>query len=106
MKYAVIRTGGKQYLVQENATIETEKLPDDEGKAVKFDEVLLLVDNGNIKVGRPFVAATSVRGKVMSHIKGVKKHGIKYQRGKYRTKFGHRQSLTRVQIEQIGRKKA
>lgn len=96
---AVIKTGGKQYNVSEKDIIYVEKLDVEEGKTVTFDEVLAL---GN-KIGTPLVEGAKVSGKVVKHGKGKKIIVFKYRPKKdSRTKKGHRQNYTKVEITKIG----
>lgn len=102
MKYAIIKTGGKQYKAEENRYILIEKLDAEVGAAVSFDEVTLVSDNGNIKVGQPTVAGAKVTGKVLAQGKDEKILVFKYKRKKmYRKRYGHRQPFTKVMIESI-----
>ncbi len=102
MKYAVIKTGGKQYRVCQGDEIEIEKISTPEGKTVTFDEVFLLVDEKKIKIGRPQVAKAKVKAKVLSHFKGKKIRVATYKaKSRYRRVKGHRQQLTRVKISSI-----
>ncbi|MFV0247137.1 MAG: 50S ribosomal protein L21 [Mycoplasmatales bacterium] len=96
---AVIKTGGKQYNVSEKDIIYVEKLDVEEGKTVTFDEVLALGD----KIGTPLVEGAKVSGKVLKHGKGKKIIVFKYRPKKdSRTKKGHRQNYTKVEITKIG----
>jgi len=100
--YAVIRTGGKQYKVQEGDIIRVEKLDVEEGSTVQFDEVLALRDDNGLKVGTPVVEGAVVEGNVLGHGKGKKVIIFKYKPKKnYRKKQGHRQPYTKVQITKI-----
>lgn len=101
-KFAVIKTGGKQYIVTEGVWYEFEKLPVEEGKEVIFEEVLLVSEGGTVKIGEPFVAGAKVTGKVLNHFKDEKVVVLKYKpKKRYRKKTGHRQQLTKVQITKI-----
>jgi large subunit ribosomal protein L21 len=111
MKYAVINAGGKQYITREGETIEVDRIPLQKGDAVKWDEVLLLVDDSKVAVGNPLVKGASVKGKVVDQVKGKKILVFKYiPKERYRKRRGHRQRYTRVMIEKIAqtqpRKKA
>lgn len=100
--YAIIKTGGKQYKVQENESIYIEKLDVEEGKAVTFDEVIMVVDGDTTKVGTPVVDGASVTGKVEKQGKERKVVTYKYKPKKHsHTKMGHRQPYTKVMIESI-----
>ena len=99
---AVIKTGGKQYLVSPGDKIQIEKIDKEEGKEVEFSEVLLVEKRGKAKIGTPFVKGAKVIGKVIRHGKGKKILVLKYKRRKrYRVKRGHRQQFTEVEILKI-----
>ena len=99
--YAIIKTGGKQYRVEENAIIEIEQLSAQKGDEVRLDVMLLGTDDG-IKVGTPLVQGAQVVGKVLDHFRGEKINGFTYKSKKnIQRHFGHRQSLSRVKIEKI-----
>lgn len=100
--YAVIETGGKQYRVQEGDTIFVEKVAGNEGEALSFDKVLLISNDEDIKVGKPYVDGVSVNGIILEHGKAKKIVVFKFKRKKdYRKKQGHRQPYTKVKIEKI-----
>lgn len=104
MKYAVFTSGGKQYKVSEGSVVELEKLQVEAGKNVVFDQVLLQVEDGIVNVGTPNVFGVSVTAKVLDHIQGKKIRVAKFKaKARYRKVYGHRQDLTRVQIETIGK---
>ncbi len=99
--YAIIETGGKQYKVAEGDVIYVEKLVAAEGDAVKFDKVLA-VGGENTVIGTPVVEGASVDAKVLAQGKGKKIIVFKYKPKKgSKTKQGHRQPFTKVQIEKI-----
>lgn len=101
-KFAVIKTGGKQYVVSEGSYYEFEKLDAEEGKEVTFEEVLLVADGTNIKLGTPAVAGAKVTGKVLSQFKDDKVVVFKYKpKKRYRKTYGHRQQKTKVEITKI-----
>jgi len=101
MKYAIIQTGGKQYKVSEGDTVTVEKLENAVGQKVAFDQVLLLV-NGSVYIGQPYVAGVTVAGKVIDQVKGKKIRVAKFKaKARYRRVSGHRQQLTKVLIEKI-----
>lgn len=100
--YAVIETGGKQYRVQEGDQLFIEKLDVESGESVKFDKVLLVSNNGEVKIGKPYVDGANVQAKIEKHGKGKKVIVFKYKPKKdYRKKQGHRQPYTKVVIEKI-----
>jgi large subunit ribosomal protein L21 len=102
MKYAILDSGGKQYIAREGETIEVDRLPLEIGKPVEFKEILLVAENGNIAVGTPTVKGASVKGRVQDQIKAAKVIVFKYvPKQRYRRKQGHRQLYTRVEIEKI-----
>lgn len=106
MKYAVIKTGGKQYKVTEGQVIEVEKL-DSDGASYVFEEVLLVVDGDNVEVGSPTVSGMKVFADVISDVKGEKIEVFKYKsKSRYRKHTGHRQKYTQLKINGIGAKVA
>ncbi len=100
--YAVIKTGGKQYRVQQGDVIFVEKLDAQADDAVSFDEVLLVGDGENAQVGTPVVEGAKVEGKVLAQVKSRKIVVFKYKAKKNeRKKQGHRQPYTKVEITAI-----
>ena len=102
MKHAVIMTGGKQYRVAEGDVIFVEKLDAAAGEAVKFDQVLAVIDDENVVFGKPVIEGASVSANVVKNGKGAKVRVYKMKPKKgYRRTQGHRQPYTKVQIEAI-----
>ena len=100
--YAIIKTGGKQYRVEEGQIIKIEKLSAEEGDNVEFDRILALSDDNGFKAGSPTVEGASVKGKVIEQGKNKKIIVFKYKpKIRYRKKTGHRQPYTKVLIEDI-----
>ena len=100
--YAVIESCGKQYKVAEGDVIFFEKLDCEEGKKVTFENVVMISDNDNIQIGNPYVKDVSVEGNVVSHGKHKKIIVFKMKPKKNeRTKQGHRQPYTKVEITSI-----
>jgi len=100
-KFAVIKTGGKQYLITEGQTIEIEKLAGETGDKVEFDEILML-QNGKLEMGQPMVEGAKVDGKILKQFKDDKKVVFKYKNKTRQAKLkGHRQNLTEVEITKI-----
>lgn len=99
---AVIKTGGKQYIVSPGDKIKVEKLEVEEGKEVTFSEVLLLEKSRKIEIGTPTVKGAKVEGKVLNQGKGEKLIIFKYKpKKRYKRKIGHRQKFTEVEITKI-----
>ncbi len=103
--YAVIETGGKQYRVEEGTVLEHERLNGVEvGQTVDFDRVLLLVEDGKVRVGTPYLENVVVKGEVRRDDKGPKVVVYKYKSKKgYRRKSGHRQPFMATAITAIER---
>ena len=100
--YAIIATGGKQYRVSEGDMIYIEKIDAQVDSTVSFD-VLLVGNDGDVKIGTPVVEGVKVEGKVVGQIRGEKIVVYKYKSKKnYRRKQGHRQPYTKVEITKIG----
>lgn len=101
-RYAIFKTGGKQYQALEGKTISIEKLDVQEGETVSFNEVLLKkTADGKIEIGQPFLK-TPIKAVVIKHMKGPKLIAFKFKRRKKHTrKQGHRQPQTIVRIESI-----
>ena len=100
--YAVIESCGKQYKVAEGDIVFFEKLDAEEGKKITFENVILVSDEKEVKVGNPYVKNVKVEGKVVSHGKAKKIVVFKMKAKKnYRRKQGHRQPYTKVEITSI-----
>lgn len=100
--YAIIATGGKQYRVSEGDVIYIEKIDAQVDSTVSFG-VLLMGNDGDVKIGTPVVEGVKVEGKVVGQIRGEKIVVYKYKSKKnYRRKQGHRQPYTKVEITKIG----
>jgi len=99
---AVIKTGGKQYLVSPGDKIKIEKLDKKEGQEVTFNEVLLMEKNKKVEIGTPLLKEAKVTGKALKHGKNKKVIIFKYKAKKrYQVKKGHRQPFTEVQVINI-----
>lgn len=99
---AVIKTGGKQYKVSPKDKIKIEKLEIEEGKEVIFDQVLLVDKNKKVEIGDPLVRGAKVVGKVLKQAKAKKVIILKYKpKTREKTKRGHRQPYTEVEILKI-----
>ncbi|WP_301859770.1 50S ribosomal protein L21 [uncultured Megasphaera sp.] len=100
--YAIIKTGGKQYRVQEGDNIFVEKLTADVDSEVVFDQVLAVVSDADAKFGTPVVDGAKVTAKVVEQGKAKKIRIFKYKaKSNYRRRQGHRQPFTKVTIEKI-----
>lgn len=101
MSYAVIKTGGKQYRVQEGDQIDVEKLALEEGDEASFD-VLMVGAGDSVKVGAPLVDGAKVTAKVLSQFRGEKGIAFKFKRRKgYHKTKGYRRHLTKLEITSI-----
>ncbi len=100
--YAVIKTGGKQYRVVQGETLRIESLDANEGDAIEFDQVLMVGEGADVRIGAPLVDGGKVTATVKSHGRGKKVEIIKFRRRKHHMKrMGHRQNFTEVEITGI-----
>jgi large subunit ribosomal protein L21 len=100
--YAVIKSGGKQYRVESGAQVRVESLAADVGAAVAFEEVLLVGNGDQVKIGAPLLSGAKVKATVVSHGRGDKVKIFKMRRRKHFQKHqGHRQNYTEVRIDEI-----
>ena len=102
MDYAIFKTGGKQYRVKPGDVLDVEKLPLEVGSVAEFDQVLAVSEDGQVSFGAPLVSGATVTAEVQSHYKDRKLIVFKYKRKtRYRRKKGHRQTYTRLLIQDI-----
>ena len=102
MDYAVFKTGGKQYRVKPGDTLDVEKLSLDVDSIAEFGEVLAISNDGEVTFGSPMIEGAKVLARVDSHYKDKKLMVFKYKaKTRYRRKRGHRQTYTRVVIQDI-----
>jgi large subunit ribosomal protein L21 len=100
--YAVIKTGGKQYRVSEGDTLRVETLNANEGDSFDFDQVLMVGEGADVKVGAPLLEGSKVTATVKAHGRAKKVEIIKFRRRKHHMKrMGHRQNYTEVEITGI-----
>ncbi|TAJ14649.1 50S ribosomal protein L21 [Marinilabiliaceae bacterium JC017] len=100
--YAIVDIAGQQFKVEKERKIFVHRLNANEGDSVEFEKVLLIDNEGAIKVGAPMLEGAKVTAKILSHVKGDKVIVFKKKRRKgYRVKNGHRQQFTQIQIENI-----
>ena len=105
--YAIVEIAGQQFKVEKDQQVFVHRLENKEGSKVEFDKVLLIDNEGKIKVGAPAISGAKVTAKVVSHLKGDKVVVFKKKRRKgYRVKNGHRQALTEILIQKIEEKAA
>ena len=101
----IIKTGGKQYIVSPGKTLKVEKLGKNSGEELVFGEVLLVgnEDGTDVAVGKPFVTAAHVSGKVIAQKRSRKIKILKYKpKKRYRKRIGHRQPYSEVEITSVG----
>ena len=100
--FAVIKTGGKQYVVEPGKKLKIEKLDAPEGERILFEEVLLVANGREVVIGAPLVAGATVEAKVLKQARARKVIVFRYHnKTRYRKKKGHRQNYTEVEIEKI-----
>jgi len=103
--YAIVEIAGQQFKVEGGKNIFVHRLDAEEGTEIKFDQVLLIEEEGNITVGEPTVKDAYVEVKVLDHVRGDKVIVFKKKRKKgYRIKNGHRQNFTQVEVLSINGK--
>ena len=102
MKYAVVKSGGKQYVVSEGNTVTIDKVDGEVGKNYRFDEVMLLRNEEVVLIGTPFLENVQVSGKVEKQYQGKKLNVMKFKaKVNYRRKIGFRPQLTDISVEKI-----
>jgi large subunit ribosomal protein L21 len=100
--YAVIKSGGKQHRVSPGEVLTVEKLVGSKGEEVVFDQVLMVVNDADIRIGAPIVEGAKVVGEILVQKKGAKINVFKMKRRKgSKKKTGHRQQLTSMKIKEI-----
>ncbi len=108
MKYAIVNNGGKQYKVSEGeeilleGTLRQVDTLGQQGKQFELSEVMLVSDNGKVKVGNPFVKGAKIQASIVGEAKGEKVNVRKYKsKSRYRKAIGHRAQFTRVKVDKI-----
>ena len=102
MKYAIVEISGRQFWVETGKYYDFNKISTELGKKIIFNRVLLINNNGEVSIGKPYVESVKIKGKVLEHLRGKKKIVYKMKKKKKsRKKQGHRQEFTRVLIEDI-----
>jgi large subunit ribosomal protein L21 len=100
--YAIIDVGGSQLKVEKGKYYFINRREEEEGQAITFDKVLLIDNDGEVKIGKPHVEGAKIEAKVVEHLKGDKVIVFKKKRRKgYKVRNGHRQYLTKVEVENI-----
>lgn len=102
MKYAIIEISGRQFWVEKGKYYDLNRIPIELGKQITLNRVLLLNNNGDVLIGKPYLKSVKIKGKILEHLRGKKTIVYKMRpKKKTRKKQGHRQELTRVFIEDI-----
>jgi large subunit ribosomal protein L21 len=102
MKYAIVRTGGKQYKVSEGDILEVDNLNVEKDAKLVLDDVLLVVSDNSVKIGKPNVTGQKVSAIVLDNIRGEKIRVSKYKsKVRFRRTTGFRASLSKIKIESI-----
>ena len=100
--YVIVNIAGQQFKVEKDQELIVHRLATEEGKSIEFKDVVLVGNEGKIKVGAPMIKGASVSAKVLSHLRGDKIIVFKKKRRKgYQKQNGHRQDLTKIQIQSI-----
>ncbi|MCW9024129.1 MAG: 50S ribosomal protein L21 [Gammaproteobacteria bacterium] len=100
--YAVIKTGGKQYKVEQGQKLRVEKINAESGASVELDKVLMIADGDNVTIGAPYIDGGKVTATITEHGRGKKIRIIKFRRRKHHKKTqGHRQAYTELEITGI-----
>lgn len=102
MKYAIVEVSGRQFWIEKGKYYDLNRIPTEIGKEITLNRVLLVNDEGNILIGKPYLETVKIKGKILEHLRDNKKIVYKmWPKKKTRKKQGHRQDLTRVLIEDI-----
>jgi len=100
--FAIVEVAGKQYKVEKDQQLYVNKLQNQSGDSLEFNDVMLVDNDGKVKVGTPNIKGASVSATVIEHVKGDKVIVFKKKRRKgFKTRNGHRQDFTKIQIEGI-----
>lgn len=100
--YAIVKTGGKQFKAQVDETFICEKIEGEAGTKIELDEVVMIADGTNIKIGSPFVKGAKVRAEIVRQGKGPKINGFNYKPKKNeRKRWGHRQPQTTLRVLEV-----
>jgi large subunit ribosomal protein L21 len=103
MRYAIIESGGKQYRAVEGETLEVDRLPDETGKQINLERVLMMADGDTFQVGTPVLGGIEVKATIVDHFSGPKVIRFRYSpKKRIRVRGGHRQHYTRLKVDFIG----
>ena len=102
MKYAIVEISGRQFWVEKGKYYNLNRIPTELGKEIILNRILLLKNENEVLVGKPYLDSVTVKGRILEHLQDRKKIVYKMRpKKKTRKKQGHRQQLTRVLIEEI-----
>jgi len=105
MRYAIVESGGKQYRAVEGELLEVDRLPEDEGKQINIERILLMADGDQFQIGTPTLGGMEVKATVVDHFSGPKVTHFRYSpKKRIRVRGGHRQQYTRLRVDFIGGK--
>jgi large subunit ribosomal protein L21 len=100
--YAIVEIAGQQFKAEKNKSLYVHRLEGEEGSAITFEKVMLIDNEGQLRIGAPVVEGASIAAKIISHVKGDKVLVFKKKRRKgYQKLNGHRQSFTKILVEDI-----
>lgn len=100
--YAIVESGGRQYRAEVGHSFSVEKLAHEVGSQIELNHVLLVADGENIQIGQPHVVGATVKATVVEQYRGKKIFVWKYKpKNRYRRRQGHRQSYTRLRIDEL-----
>lgn len=100
--YAIVQTGGKQYRLFTGDTVRVESLPGDEGDLIELDDVRMISEDGDVKIGDPSIPGAKVTAEIIGNGRGKKVIVFKYKaKTRYRRKNGHRQNYTDLRVTDI-----
>ena len=102
MKYAIVEISGRQFWIETGKYYDFNRISTELGKQIILNRVLLLNNDGEVLIGKPYLETVTIKGKILEHLRGKKTIVYKMRpKKKTRKKQGHRQDLTRILIEDI-----
>ena len=102
MKYAIVEISGRQFWIEKGKYYDLNRIPINLGQRITLNRVLLLNNEGDVLIGKPYLKSVKIKGKILEHLRGKKTIVYKMRpKKKTRKKQGHRQELTRILIEDI-----